>query len=1311
MTNSGTGTLIVGRSGTTSSLNAPNVDVTGGTLEGFGVVNGAVNNTGGTVIGGYGSTGTLTVNGAYNQSGAGILQTDIYTGYTQQSSIVAVTGSSGNAAPGTAGSVNLSGGTLMIYAESSLALNTPYTVATFAPGSLYGEFGQVETEGAYGNLTGNSTSVNLGNGNTLDVIYNEASGLVQVEMVTTPAAASTWIGTSGSWNTASDWNSASNTTLPSSSSNVTIGSGGGGTVSLSQDETLNTLAITSGYTLSGAGDSITTAGNVSVASGASLVIDNMNVGGALTVGGSATIDGVLTSVGTITNAGTLTVAGGMINDSTIAGAGTYETSVAGWLRNVTISNGTNYIASVFNGGGTTFLEGAIDNAGTITLNGGNGFLSELALESDVTLTGGGTVLLSDNGNPAYLVGNSYTLTNAGNTIEGTGVISSGLAVINQATIDANSSAGSGALILNNTGGIANTGIVEATNGGHLDIASALTGAGRIEIGAGSEVELGVATAENATFLGVNNAKLRIDNATTVAYTGAITSFGVGDILELGNTHASGVSAAFDGTNTVLTVTLNGGGTLTYKLAGDLSADTFIVAPANGGVDSAITATNEAPPTIAGALAGQTTTSEAAVKPFASVTITDPNSGATDTLTITVGGTGGTLSGQGLSGGAGGVYTLTGPAATVTSELDALSFTPKGGQPATSSTSTFTLSDKSSLYGTATVDNTTTVIDTDPAQAPTIAGAVAGQPTTSERPVNPFASVTVTDPNAGATDTLTITVGGSGGTLTGQGLSGGTGGVYTLSGSAATVTSELDALSFTPKAGTPGTSSTSTFTLSDKSSLYGTATVNGTTTVIDTDPGWKSPVSGSWNTASNWNPAAVPASLDQANIAVAGTYTVTSSQNNKAGSLNISDAGATLSIGGNSLFTLAPGSENSNAGTIVVNEGSTLFVAGGAFSNQGVLGSTGPGTGLATIENAAIANTGTIAATGVSNLVLENTTIANAGGLIQAQGSSALYSSGYAPAIILDNATIAGGTLSTGFLPGFGSNAGDFWDFSNPVYFVDGISTGYIETSAGSQSNVLDGTASSVTNSAMLAVNSTSTLTLEGTINNQGEIGLNTASSVLQVSGAVQLSGGGVISTSQWGGGTISGAGATLTNVNDTIEANTGTLTINTGSNAISNTGTLASVGGNLIVVSAVTGTGFDQISSGTLEFGASVSSGQQVQFSGSADLLKLDHAESFGGTAAGFAASDVMDLANFKFADTTITNITGTGAQGTTTHVTLTDSADNLSATINLLNQINGQFTTNKGAYSLASDNTASPATAGTLFTVAPNILAASHPA
>ncbi len=202
------GTIIIDAFG---DLTATTVNVTGGTLEGVGTVTGTLNDTGGTVVGGSldGNTGTLTESGAYKQSGSGVLQTDINTGDLQQSSIIAVTGTPGT--PGAKGSVNLSGGTLLIDAESSLALNTPYTVMTFGKNHLYGQFGEVETEGSLGSHTGNGDSVNLGNGDTLEVLYNEASGDIQVEKVATPASTTyTWDVGSGTWNASSgaDWNPA-----------------------------------------------------------------------------------------------------------------------------------------------------------------------------------------------------------------------------------------------------------------------------------------------------------------------------------------------------------------------------------------------------------------------------------------------------------------------------------------------------------------------------------------------------------------------------------------------------------------------------------------------------------------------------------------------------------------------------------------------------------------------------------------------------------------------------------------------------------------------------------------------------------------------------------------------------------------------------------------------------------------------------------------------------------------------------------------------------------------------------------------------
>src|SRR5262249_20593810 len=144
---------------------------------------------------------------------------------------------------------------------------------------------------------------------------------------------------------------------------------------------------------------------------------------------------------------------------------------------------------------------------------------------------------------------------------------------------------------------------------------------------------------------------------------------------------------------------------------------------------------------------------------------------------------------------------------------------------------------SSANATPTVNSSTTVINTDPAGAPTISEIGRASCREREEMVHAFAGVTINDPNTAATDTLTRkpSKGGTTGTLSGSGLSGGINGVYTLAAAAATITSELDALVFTTKAGAPGCSTTTAFSLSDLSSANATPTVNSSTTVINTDP--------------------------------------------------------------------------------------------------------------------------------------------------------------------------------------------------------------------------------------------------------------------------------------------------------------------------------------------------------------------------------------------------------------------------------------------------------------------------------------------
>ena len=485
--------------------------------------------------------------------------------------------------------------------------------------------------------------------------------------------------------------------------------------------------------------------------------------------------------------------------------------------NVTLTAVQAYSGATYIEAGTLTLgvADAIADSSGVTLGrvGGaiDGQTATLALEADNTLAS--LTNNASNTTSVVLNGHTLTLTPASGTDSNFG-----------GTIVDGSAAG-GSVVVDGAGTVTLGGANTFTGGTTLD-------AGILELEANNSAGSGAIT------FGSASAMLRLDatlSGGTTTFANALTNLVVGDRIDLEGLQFESGTTTTTFSGSTLTVT-NGTATESFTLSNPATANFLVTADNTGGV--LLTAETAVAPTITGTNATDTT-SETSVEPFSGVTIGDSNNNGTDTDTLTIAlsnsGATGTLSGTGLSGGTGGVYTLSGTAATITSELDALTFTPTAGAPNTTTTTTFTLSDLSSAYSTPTVNGTTSVTDADPAVAPTITGAKAGQTTTSEAPVTPFSGVTIGDSNSGATDTLTITSSGGGGTLFGTGLSHTGAGVYELSGSAATITGELDALTFTPAAGAPNTRTTTTFTLSDLSSAYSTPTVNSTTSVTDADP--------------------------------------------------------------------------------------------------------------------------------------------------------------------------------------------------------------------------------------------------------------------------------------------------------------------------------------------------------------------------------------------------------------------------------------------------------------------------------------------
>lgn len=154
----------------------------------------------------------------------------------------------------------------------------------------------------------------------------------------------------------------------------------------------------------------------------------------------------------------------------------------------------------------------------------------------------------------------------------------------------------------------------------------------------------------------------------------------------------------------------------------------------------------------------------------------------------------------------GTYSLAATDPTsLTTELRKLTFTPTAPQaaPGGSIVSNIALAVTDGSIGTTA---TQTVTATAQYTAPTISGVAASQTDTDTKPLTVFASTKVTGPDTGASTGATITLTADGtaidanGVLSGSGLTHTGVGTYTLAATnPATLTGELDALSFTPTA--------------------------------------------------------------------------------------------------------------------------------------------------------------------------------------------------------------------------------------------------------------------------------------------------------------------------------------------------------------------------------------------------------------------------------------------------------------------------------------------------------------------------------
>lgn len=181
-------------------------------------------------------------------------------------------------------------------------------------------------------------------------------------------------------------------------------------------------------------------------------------------------------------------------------------------------------------GATLPLSGIIDNSGTIALN-SSGDATELQIIGDgITLHGGGQIGMSDSEMNLIIGTNSASvLTNVDNTICGAGQIGSPdgtLTLVNETygTIEANLPGG--ILTLDTGHTITNDGVLEAMNGGILQVDDPITGSGSAVV-AGGTVAFEQDSSINVTFdngqSSTSYGELVLGNAS--GFSGQIIGFG------------------------------------------------------------------------------------------------------------------------------------------------------------------------------------------------------------------------------------------------------------------------------------------------------------------------------------------------------------------------------------------------------------------------------------------------------------------------------------------------------------------------------------------------------------------------------------------------------------------------------------------------------------------------------------------------------------------------------------------------------------------------------------------------------------------
>jgi hypothetical protein len=400
--------------------------------------------------------------------------------------------------------------------------------------------------------------------------------------------------------------------------------------------------------------------------------------------------------------------------------------------------------------------------------------------------------------------------------------------------------------------------------------------------------------------------------------------------------------------------------------------------------------------------------------------------------------------------------------------------------------------------------------------------------------------------------------------------------------------------------------------------------------------WRSGISGSFNTAFDWNPVGVPTANDDVVIDEVGTYTVTVSSNHTIKSIRTVKT-ATLAVTHGTLAITHGTGTGANAGTISVGNGAALET-GGAFDNSGriTLNSTGAATELIIAANVTLTGGGAVILSsgglslGAHDAIVGTgpllpfpirepvVTLTNAGNTIEGAGTI-----GGRNLALINEATIAGNSVRGALILNTGSL----------LIRNSGVIEGTTAQGVVIDSNVANtGTLEAIGTNARLVIEGTVTDTGRGSVRTSGNGAHVDLSSASIVGGAVVIGSGGIVQSladngvSAISGAAVSGPGTLQANSDGRLDVNNSTIAATVGlmSNGI----------GSVLDVSGAVGANAGTINGGKIEFGSA--SAAQVTFAqGQVGTLKLD--SSFTGTVSGFAGAVPMTFTNlFVFGDSTV---------------------------------------------------------------------------